>query len=235
MSEKTPTGLPLESDDPGEHELWNELGNFEPENPSPRLRQSFYRKLEQVGRPALLERLRGLFGFSGNAGWITAAACLLIGIGAGRFTGESAVDDARFAALEENVAVLNRSLILDRLENDTASKRLRGVIDAAYLVGEDAEITRALLLRAAEDRVPSVRTAAITALGPQLNSPGVGERIMQLLREAESPLVQLSLVDLVLRHGSQRQLSQLLELAENGTLNPDVAQHVLNSLQTEVA
>ena len=104
---------------------------------------------------------------------------------------------------------MSRSLILDRLENDTASKRLRGVMDAAALSGDDEEITTALLLRATDDRVRSVRTAAISALGPQMSTPAIGSRLMELLQSAESPLVQLALVDLVLRNGSNQQISEL--------------------------
>ncbi len=137
--------------------------------------------------------------------------------------------------LEQNVALLNRDLILDRLENDTASKRLRGVIDAANVAGGDAEITQALLLRATEDRVRSVRTAAISALGPQISAPSVSKQFMELLQQTESPLVQLALVDIVLRNGSKEQIAQLLEFAENGVLNPDIAQHVFTSLKREVA
>jgi HEAT repeat protein len=136
--------------------------------------------------------------------------------------------------LEQNVSTLNRSLILDRLENDVAGKRLRGIMDASLIVGDDAEITQALLLRATEDRVYSVRSAAIQALGPQLNAPAVGDQLMALLQESEAPLVQLALADLVLRNGSEQQVTELLRLAENGALHPDLARHVLTSLQRDV-
>ena len=129
--------------------------------------------------------------------------------------------------------MLNRELILDRLEDATAGKRLRGVIDAAYVVQDDAEIARALLMRATEDRVASVRTAAIDALGPSLNSAEVGDELMKLLETAESPLVQLALVDLVLRNGSNAQLQQLMQLANTGRLHPDLIKHVKNSFGSE--
>lgn len=236
MSEKKLSNLPLGSDDHAENELWNALREIEAEEPSARLRQDFYRSLEQASRPAPMARLSGLLGLSSNVGWLTAAACVLLGLGSGQLLSNVAGDDdLRFAALEQNVAMLNRSLILDRLENGTASKRLRGVLDAATVAGHDEEIAQALLLRATEDRVPSVRTAAITALGPQLNSPPVSMKIMQLLQQSESPLVQLALVDLVLRNGSRQQLSDLLELADSGALDPDITRHVFTALGREVA
>jgi len=234
MSNKETKELPFDGETAEESQLWKALGDIPGEEPSPQLRQNFYRNLEKASRVSISTQLRGLLGFSGNMGWLTATACILIGLGAGQLVGSPADDDTRLVALEENVSMLNRNLILDRLENDTASKRLRGVMDAAALVGDDEEITTALLLRATDDRVRSVRTAAITALGPRMAAPAIGSRLMELLRSTESPLVQLALVDLVLRNGSNQQISELQKLADDGLLHPDIASHVLTSLEGEL-
>lgn len=230
MSDKYPSELPFDGENKAETALWDTLGELTEKEPSAELRQRFYRELEKAGRPGPVERLREFLGFSGDAGWLTAAACALVGLGAGQLLESPADDGLRLAALEENVSILNRSLILDRLDNNTASKRLRGVMDAAVLAGSDAEIVNALLLRATNDPVSSVRTAAIGALGTQMGTPGVGKRLMDLLQQAESPIVQMALVDLVLRNGNDQQISQLRLLASDGLLHPDIATHVANSL-----
>ena len=236
MSDKKLSDLPLDSEHAAENKLWNALGQIEMDEPSANLRRGFYQKLEQASQPTPMTKLRDLLGFSGNNGWITATACLLVGIGAGQLLVESGdADTVRLAALEQNVSMLNRTLILDRLENDSAGKRLRGVIDAAYLAGDDAEIAGALLQRATEDRVHSVRAAAIDALGPQIGTPSIGKKLMGSILEADSPLVQLALIDLVLRNGNQQQINQLLKLAEDGHLFPDLSRHVLTSLKRDVA
>jgi hypothetical protein len=229
--------LKLESDDAAENKLWDALAAIETDAPSSDLRQGFYQKLEQASRPTLLSKLRDLLGFSGNTGWVTATACLIAGIGAGQMLGSTDADagDNRLAALEQSVSMLNRTLILDRLENDSAGKRLQGVLDAAYLAGEDAEITSALLQRATEERVPSVRAAAIDALGRQLGAPSIGKKIMDSIVQAESPLVQLALIDMVLRNGDPQQIEQLLKLAQDDLLYPDLSRHVLTSLKRDSA
>ncbi len=89
MSDKKLTDLPLGSDDTAENELWNVLGEIEAEEPSAGLRAGFYRKLEQASRPTPIARLRDLLGFSGNGGWITATACLLVGLGSGQLLGNT--------------------------------------------------------------------------------------------------------------------------------------------------
>jgi len=236
MSEKKSSKLSFDAENPAETELWNSLGDFPAEEPSAQFRQTFYRKLEQASRPTFSAKLRDWLGFSGNTGWITATACVLVGLGTGALLSQpEGSDDGRLAMLEQNVSILNRNLILDRLDNDMASRRLRGINDAAYFVGDDTEITQALLQRATEDRVHSVRAAAIDALGSRFHSPAVSSRLMDLLQQAESPLVQLALVDLVLRNGNQQQIMYLLMLAEEGLLHSDIARHVLTSLNRDVA
>ena len=234
MSEKTTNNVNFDSDDPAEQELWSALAELPRGAPSAGMRRSFYRNLERATVTRWPERIHGWLGMTGGRSWLTAAACALVGAGLGQVLDDSIdAEPMRLAALEANVALLNRQLILDRLQDATAGQRLRGVIDAERLVRDDLEIARALLTRATEDRVQSVRSAAIDALGPSLTSATVGREIMRLLENAESPLVQLALVDLVLRNGSSDQLQHLLRLADSNSLHPDLIMHVRNSLGRE--
>lgn len=223
--------LPFDSEDSSEQALWQALEGLPREEPQPQLRRDFYRRLEHASIVGPAARLRSWLGISGNGGWITAAVCVLAGIAIGQSWNLTDVDDpGRLTALEENVALLNRELILDRLEDSSASQRLQGVVDAAYLARDDAEIVRALMVRAAGDSVASVRAAAIDALGSNIATTTVGSELLRLLEETESPLVQLALVDVVLRNGNSSQLSQVQALANAGKLHPDVVKHIRNSL-----
>jgi hypothetical protein len=157
--------------------------------------------------------------------------CLFVGVMIGLLLrNQPAAQRTELAQLQQQVAILNRNLVLDRLGNDSASKRLLGVIEASDLAGRDPEVTRALLERAVDDRVHSVRSAAIDAIGPRLGTPAVGDEHMGSLEKAGSPLVQLALADLVLRYGNPNQLEQLLGLSDRGLLHPDVAKHVKASV-----
>jgi hypothetical protein len=157
--------------------------------------------------------------------------CLFVGVMVGLLLrSPPAANHTELADLQQQVAILNRNLVLDRLENDSASKRLLGVIEASNLAEHDPEVRRALLERAVDDRVHSVRSAAIDAIGPRVGSPAVGDELMASLEKAQSPLVQLALADLVLRYGNPKQVEELLRLSERGVLNADVAQHVKSSV-----
>ncbi|MEM7082260.1 MAG: HEAT repeat domain-containing protein [Pseudomonadota bacterium] len=221
----------LSNDETGEqHSLWSTLGQLEREQPSDRLRQQFYARLHDESKPRLITRLGNWLGLASGTGWVTATACLLAGVVSGLvWTGDSGSD--RLAVLEQNVSQLNRSLILDRLENQQPGKRLMGVLGAAESGLDDAQVTERLLTVATTDRVDSIRSAAVEALGRRLASAEVAAPLMQQLENADAPLVQFALVDLVLRHGTPAQIDALRQLAEQKRLFPDLNQHVLNTLK----
>lgn len=229
MSEKH-KGVPFESDDAGEQQLWRDLEGLPQEAaPSQRLRRRLYDELEHAHRRS--HRRSRWLSLISAPGLVAAIGCMVVGVMIGLLLEDlSAPEHAELAQLQQQVAMLNRNLVLDRLENDSASKRLLGVMEASDLAGRDPEVTRALLERALDDRVHSVRAAAIDAIGPQLGTPSVADELMASLEKAESPLVQLALADLVLRYGNPKQLEQLLRLSERGELHPDVVQHVKSSV-----
>jgi hypothetical protein len=233
MPDRTPSNLPFEGEGSEEQRLWAALGKLPQVEPSADMRRSFYRNLEKASAPSLAERLGAWLGISNNKGWLTAAVSVLIGFGVSQVVSfsDAPAESERLAALEQNVAMLNREMILDSLQAGTPGERLMGVMDAGNMAGEDSEIAQALLVRATQDRSHSVRSAAIDALGPQLGSPQMGAEIMSLLEQSQSPIVQLSLVDLVLRHGTNGQLRELAKLASEDRLHPDLVRHVRNSLK----
>jgi len=234
MSDRKKTSLPFESSEIAEQKLWQALSDLPRAEPPANLRKNFYTKLETAASRNWSARIRAWLGLSNNAGWITATACLLIGFGAAQLASEkSNFEPERLAALEENIVLLNRELVLDRLQDEAPGMRLLGVQDASSLVQNDQVIAQALLVRASQDRSPTVRSAAIDALASQLQSATVGDELMNLLENADSPIVQLALTDLVLRNGNRQQLSRLLRLANEQRLHADLVRHVKKSLGSE--
>jgi hypothetical protein len=235
MPDRNHPSLPFDSEDAQEQELWQRMQDLPAVEPPEHLRRRFYEELETASAPTLGQRLRDWLGLSGNTGWITATACAVLGFGLAQTLSQPAPDDSsRLAVLEQNVALLNRELALDRMQAQTVSTRLLGVQNAGSLGQADPAVIDALLQRASEDRALSVRSAAIEALAPHLADAEVGDALMGLLEAADSPIVQLSLVDLVLRHGTGPQLERVRRLADTGALHPDLVRHVNNAIGSEV-
>ena len=233
MTSKEPTSLPFESSDSAEQELWAALSDLPSGEPSGQLRRRFYNGLHEASSRRWTERLSHWLGMNSNGGWITVAACLLVGFGVAQVMDQPASESPRLVTLEENMALLQRELILDRLQDASANTRLRGIVDASQVVAHDQQVARALMDRAMQDRSISVRSAAIDALGSQMHSGDIGTEVMQLLEDTESPIVQLALVDLILRHGDSEQIRQLQEMAVSGQLHPDLTSHVNNALGSQ--
>ena len=118
MSDKSEFDLPFDSDDANEQKLWRALKNLPREEPSQEMRRSFYRELDRRSGSGFAEQVRGWLGLTGNSGWLTAAACVLVGIGIGQTLSNSeSTAPSRLAALEQNVAMLNRELISQTSES----------------------------------------------------------------------------------------------------------------------
>lgn len=233
MPDKESSSLPFDSSDPAEQKLWAALADLPRDVPSAQLRRDFYAGLDKAVSPSASERLGRWLGFGSGSGWATAAACLLLGFGFAQVIERPATESARLTALEQNVVQLQRDLILDRLQDSSAGTRLKGVVDATQVASYDQDVAQALLDRAARDNSLSVRSAAIDALGSQLHTGEVASGLMNLLQQAESPIVQMALVDLFLRNGDGEQIRQLQGLADSGRLHPDLVRHVNNALRSQ--
>ena len=96
MAEKKISKLELDMGDKSGRALWEALGEIEREEPSAGLRRSFHDRLENASRGNWLDKLRATLGLRSNSGWLTATACVLVGIGIGNFSNE--VDDSDSAS-----------------------------------------------------------------------------------------------------------------------------------------
>src|SRR5688572_33271699 len=115
MSEKHRNGVPFESEDAGEQQLWRDLEQLPQEAPSPRLRRRFYDELEHADRR--LHRRRRWLGWITAPGFAAAIGCLFVGVTIGLLLrNPSAPQRAELTQLQQQVAMLNRNLVLDRLE-----------------------------------------------------------------------------------------------------------------------
>ncbi len=223
-----------------EKQLWDALGQIPQQEPSSRVHNNFYSELDKrldakkYNQPSILERAKHWFGLNNLNGLMTATCCLIIGLALGQFpwaTNSDNTNSETISSLQQQVASLHKNFVLDRLQDASANKRLLGVLEAKALVAEDPDIAKALLTIAGKDKVSSIRSAAIEVLGPQLENPNISVGLLSLLEHAQSPLVQLSLIEIVLRHGNDQQIQQLQKVSQSGMLHQDLSQTLEASLK----
>ena len=103
-------------------------------------------------------------------------------------------------ALRAELAQVSENVSLSLLTHSAASERIRGV-SLTSSGGADERIVEGLLVLVESDPNINVRLAAIEALALRISQPGVGPRLLKALPQQESPLLQMTLLDVLLPAG----------------------------------
>ena len=205
--------------------LWDGLGTPDAETPSAALRGRFERMLDgeiaaahesaahasapsisgPPATPDLLARHRAMRGrdrsvYRGVLG-LALAAALTIALGAGVFIGSSNASKRSaqdLAELRDEIRSLRSTVALALLSEPSASERLNGVAYGRELQSEDRRVADALFTTLLEDPNVNVRLAALDALREGSTRPDTRARLVQSIPEQDSPLVQISAIDVLL-------------------------------------
>jgi hypothetical protein len=211
--------------------LWRELGEA-PAAPTARLRARFDELLEREraaeratehrrGRSPVLPfgrraRVPAPFGSPALLRFAAAAALVAVGVFAGaELSGRRSSREA--AELRAEMRSLHETVALALLAERSPSERLKGVAYGRELSAEDPSVGAALFRAMLEDPDVNVRLAALDALRPMAARPETRTRLVAAVAAQDSPLVQLSLIDLLLEaeggpsEAVRRDLAQLLD------------------------
>jgi HEAT repeat protein len=163
---------------------------------------------------------------------VLAAAALVIGLAIGRFTVPSTSDQQeQIAALQAEVHTTRQLVALSLLEQRSASERLRGVNWSQRLEEPDPQVISALVHALRYDSSVDVRLAALDALRRYRSNPEVREALLQSLNSAQSPLVQISVIDLLVDARDPAAPGALRQLRSSPSVNTAVRKHAEWALQ----
>ena len=129
----------------------------------------------------------------------TTFAVLVIGLTAGYFLrpAGNTTPDAEIAALSEQLTGLQEMMMLSLLEKGSATERLKAVNLTQEMSEASRKVTAALIQTLNEDENVNVRLAALDALKPYASDPAVRQALIQSIGKQESPLMQVSLAELM--------------------------------------
>ncbi len=142
-----------------------------------------------------------------------------------------AAPTAQIGELRDEVRSLSRLVTLSLLKQDSASERLRGVSFGRQAGGGDDDVLQALLDTLRHDPDVNVRLAAVDALAPALAQPALRDQLLQQVASQPSPMVQIALIDLLLRRGRDGSRSRLQELAASPGLDATVRDYLRSRLR----
>lgn len=192
--------------------LWSELGTLPDAQPSPMLRARFDALVAGwtdaaagAGRSTRSTNrgrawLAGLFATPRLTQWGGALALLVVGFGVGTWV---AMRGGDMQALRHELQSTRTMMALSLLQQRSPADRLQGIGFSTRTDTPDAAVLDALFETLDTDSSVDVRLAAVDALSAVRDEAALGPRLVASLGKQPSPLVQVALIDaLVRRHDS---------------------------------
>ena len=220
--------------------LWQGLAELPYEEPAADLPHRFaarlakeivaeQRRVVPFARP---ERAPRSFAFSGSFAAI-AASIALVAVGA--LVGaqlSSRRDAAEMAKLQLEVRSLHETVAVALLSGNSPAKRLEGVAYSRESSAGDDRVAEALFDALTSDPNVNVRLAALAARRPRAARPDERPRLVAAVAQQESPLVQLSLLALLIESAQSNEVARrdLAQLLDNPNLDPVVRGYLRDQL-----
>lgn len=215
--------------------LWSKLGTLPEEHPSPAVRTRFYTMLEayQEGTRNPGSASRGVYDALNvlvERFWPSrpiaqlgvSLALVAAGVWIGTTLTKPSEHDLELAHLRNEVQHVGRLLTVSLLSQSSASERLRGVSWTSQFETPDPQVLDALVEALKYDPNVNVRLASVDALGKFLGDAHVASEVVDAIPSQSSPLVQIALVDLMVREGVKSSESALRHLVSDPKTNASV-------------
>lgn len=222
------------------NETWGHLDRMNVTEPTTKMDDRFFTMLqEEIGKTERTERK--------SFNWLSSLAevlwrpqvaygilLLVMGLGFGYFfkggTTNTAVETQMVSNPEtENV---REQLVLTLLEQPSANKRLQGISEVNKIQKVDDKVIGALLQTLNNDANVNVRLAAIESLTNYLENPTVREGLVQSIVKQDSPIVQVTLANLMVALQEKKSIEPFKTLMRSKELDSSVKQKLETSIKS---
>jgi hypothetical protein len=207
--------------------VWSKMEVLPEEEPGPALRTRFYTMLEAYDRryekapqrisrfERLNERMRVWWPRQPVFQFCVTAVFLIVGLTIGLRINSSSQSTGELERLNREMTEMRQLVTLSLLNQPTASERLRGVYMSRDIPEPDDKYVSALVATLNSDPNVSVRLAAVDALQRFSDSSDVRTDLVASLPRQTSPLVQISLIDALVRLQEERAVDAFKTIADN--------------------
>jgi hypothetical protein len=157
------------------------------------------------------------------------ASMLIVGFGLG-YRLQSSGSNKDVAQLHQQISELKEVMMLSMLEKESATDRLKAVSLTNEMDQASKKVTSALLQTLNTDANVNVRLAAIEALKPYVQDGGVREGLIKSIAKQESPLVQMSLAELMAAIQEKKSVTELKKLLQRDRMPNEVKKKINESI-----
>lgn len=223
--------------------LWQAMGSLRSEDPSPALRSRFYAMLEQE-KSRIRAKEEKRFQIEKVEEWLArfwpkrpvvqfglSFALLLIGMGMGSQIKNIRQRNGELTTLKNEMKEMREMVSMAMMNHTSSSDRIRGVTLSRQVAKPDESLLQTLLTTLNNDPNVNVRLAAVDALMFFSDKPQVRDALVSSLSQQKSPLVQISLIDLLVSIQEKRSLNALRQLIQDQNINPAVKSHAESRIQ----
>jgi DNA polymerase III delta prime subunit len=157
------------------------------------------------------------------------AVLLVIGFSAGYLIHQPNQSES-VVELTNQVSELKEMMMLSLLEKESATERLKAVSLTNDMDQVSQKVTAALLQTLNSDENVNVRLAALEALKPYVQDSRVREGLVKSIAQQESPLVQMSLAELMAAIQEKKSVSELKKLLDSERVPKEVKKKINESI-----
>ena len=158
-------------------------------------------------------------------------AVLIIGLMAGINIGGKTESENEIVQLKTDVNQLKQTVMSSLLNQASVTERIRGLTMTSQLKNTDKEFYSTLLLLLNSDSDVNVRLAAVNALANHVNNEYVKHELIKSLGLQSSPLVQVSLIDLLASSKESDISSVLIKMINDPDVNVYIKERAGKALE----
>lgn len=204
--------------------LFEEMSTAPLEQPSPSLKENFQSMLQsELNIAATMEMLKSrqepkVVPMRKNTVWLQVAASVVLVLG-GLFAGMQLKGDQsatrEIASVKTELQQMKEAMMLNLLNEESASDRIRAVSYAEELNNPDQKIIQALLNTVNADNNVNVRVAAANSVARFSGDPKVVDSLVASLRTQTEPLVQIVLITILTDKKESKAIAPIREIISN--------------------
>lgn len=219
--------------------IWIQMDAVKIPEPSEEMDERFFNRLygeiEKIDTSS--KQKTGLF--RGGSSWLTPQLAygiliLLIGLTLGYFlkpNGNGTLPSPEVVSNQEATEIREK-LVLTLLEQPSANKRLQGVSEANKIEKVDEKVINALLKTLNHDSNVNVRLAAIESLTNYVDNPSVRQGLVQAIPNQESPMVQVTLANLMTALQEKESIEPFRRLLREKELDTTVKKKIESTIES---
>ncbi len=167
--------------------------------------------------------------------WAFGMLLLIVGLALGYVlapTAGTGTEPQDMVIAQNETEEVRQKLVLTLLDQPSANQRLQGVSEANKCQSADSIVIKALLQTLNRDTNVNVRLAAIESLTNYVDNPMVRQGLVQSIPNQESPLLQITLANLMVALQEKASIAPFRQLLKEKQLDTTVKKRIEKTIES---